>query len=39
LVRQAQPFGDTESGWYPVIEALRHRLHDLPEPPPDVAAV
>jgi hypothetical protein len=39
LVREAQPFGDTESGWFTVVEALRPRFHDLPEPPSDVEAV
>jgi hypothetical protein len=39
LVREAQPFDGHESGWYPVVEALRSRLRALPDPPADVRAV
>lgn len=39
LVREAQPYGGSETGWYPVVEELREKLHALPEPPPDVQAV
>ena len=39
LVREAQPYGDTDSGWYPVIEELREKFRALPEPPADVRAV
>jgi hypothetical protein len=36
LVREAQPFGGTDSGWYPVLEELREKCHALPKPPSDV---
>lgn len=39
LVREAQPYGGTDSGWYPVVEELREKFRALPEPPSDVQAV
>ena len=39
LVREAQPYGGTDSGWYPVVEELREKFRALPEPPSDVEAV
>lgn len=39
LVREAQPYGNTDSGWYSVMEELRDKLHRLPEPPSDAQAV
>lgn len=39
LVREAQPYGGTDSGWAPVVDELREKFRTLPEPASDVRAV
>lgn len=39
LVREAQPYGGTTSGWYSVADELREKLRELPEPPSDAQAI
>lgn len=39
LIRETQPYGNSDLGWYSVLEELREKLRALPEPPTDLQAI